>query len=32
MVFKINGTDITPYIAAGGLKWQRQDIDGPNAG
>ena len=32
MVFKINGTDITPYIASGGLKWQRQDIDGPNAG
>lgn len=32
MVFKISGTDITPYIAWGGLKWQRADVDGPNAG
>ena len=32
MVFKINGTDITPYVAWGGLKWQRADVDGPNAG
>lgn len=32
MVFSINGTDITPYIAFGGLKWQRADVDGPNAG
>lgn len=32
MVFKINGVDITPYIAFGGLKWQRSDVDGPNAG
>lgn len=32
MVFKINNVDITPYIAINGLQWQRQDIDGPNAG
>lgn len=32
MEFKINGTDITPYIAFGGLQWQREDVDGPNAG
>jgi len=24
---KINGVDITPYIAYGGLKWTRSDID-----
>ena len=32
MVFEINGRDITPYIAFGGLQWQREDVDGPNAG
>lgn len=32
MRFKINGFDITPYIAFGGLSWQRSDVDGPNAG
>lgn len=32
MTFKINNIDITPYIAFGGLSWQREDIDGPNAG
>ena len=32
MVFKINGLEITPYIAFGGLAWQRSDVDGPNAG
>lgn len=32
MEFKINGLDITPYIASGGLQWQREDVDGPNAG
>lgn len=32
MVMKITGVDITPYIAFGGLKWQRSDIDGPGAG
>ena len=29
---KIDGTDITGMIAAGGVKWSRNDIDGPNAG
>lgn len=32
MTFTINGVDITPYIAFSGLKWQRADVDGPNAG
>lgn len=32
MTFSIGGTDITPYIAFGGLKWSRNDVDGPNAG
>lgn len=32
MVCKINGTDIVPYIAYGGFKWQRSDVDGPGAG
>ena len=37
MVFKImnsNGVyvDIMPYIASGGIKWSRNDVDGPNAG
>lgn len=32
MTFAIDGVDITPYIAFGGLKWQRADVDGPNAG
>lgn len=32
MVFKVNGVDMTHYIAYGGLKWQRADVDGPNAG
>lgn len=32
MTFAINGVDITPYIAYQGLKWQRADVDGPNAG
>ena len=25
-------TDITAYVAFGGLKWQRSDIDSPNTG
>lgn len=32
MVFEINGVDITPYIAFNGIKWSRNDVDGPNAG
>lgn len=27
MVLKIDGTDIVPYIAYGGVKWQRSDVD-----
>lgn len=27
MVLKIDGVDITPFIAHGGVKWQRADID-----
>lgn len=32
MTLKINGVDITPYVAYQGFKWQRSDADGPNAG
>jgi len=32
MTFIVNGVDITPYIAHGGVKWSRNDVDGPNAG
>jgi hypothetical protein len=32
MVFEINGFDITSYIAYGGVKWQRSDVDGESAG
>ena len=32
MYLTINGTDIVPYIAYGGLKWSRNDIDAPNTG
>lgn len=32
MVFKIGNTDITPYIAFGGIKWSRNDVDGASAG
>lgn len=32
LTFKINGYDITPYIKFGGVKYSRNDIDGPNAG
>lgn len=28
----INGTDITDYIAFGGLKWSRNDVDDPDTG
>ena len=28
----IDGTDITDFIASGGVQWKRNDIDGPNAG
>ena len=29
---KIDGVDITPYIAYQGVKWTRNDVDGPNTG
>lgn len=32
MTFKVNNVDLTPYIAKQGIKWTRNDIDGPNAG
>lgn len=32
MTLTIDGVDMTPYIAYGGLKWQRNDIDSPNTG
>ena len=32
MVLIVNGVDLTPYIASQGLKWQRNDVDGPDAG
>ena len=32
MVFKINGVDILPFISQKGIKWQRNDLDGENAG
>ena len=32
MTFTVNGVDMTPYIKYKGLKWQRNDIDGDNAG
>ena len=30
MQILINGTDITDYVGFRGLKWSRNDIDGPN--
>ena len=32
MTLMIDGVDMTPYIAYGGIKWSRNDVDGPNAG
>lgn len=32
MVFEIDGYDIVPYIAYGGIKWQRSDVEGEDAG
>ena len=32
MTFTIDGTDMLPYIAYKGLKWSRNDVDGPDAG
>lgn len=32
MVLKVNGVNLMPYIVQNGIKWQRNDIDGANAG
>ena len=32
MTFMIDGIDMTPYVAYGGFKWSRQDIDSPDTG
>ena len=32
MYFKIGNLDMVPYIAYGGLKWSRNDIDAPGTG
>lgn len=28
----VDGYDLTPYIAKNGIKWSRNDLDGPNTG
>ena len=28
----MNGVDFTQFVAKGGIKWQRNDIDAPNSG
>ena len=32
MTLMIDGVDMTPYIAYGGFKWSRNDVDAPNTG
>ena len=32
MILEINGVNILPYVAHKGIKWQRSDLDGPDAG
>lgn len=32
MILKIDGVDMTSYIAFGGVGWKREDVDGSNAG
>lgn len=32
MTLIIDGVDVTPYVLYQGFKWQRADVDGPNAG
>lgn len=32
MVMKVGNLDLIPFIAYGGVQWQRSDIDGSNAG
>ena len=32
MIFTVNGVNILPYIEENGIKWQRNDIEAPEAG
>lgn len=32
MILRINGIDFLPYVAAQGVKWQRNDVEASNAG
>ena len=32
MILRINGVDMTAYLAYGGVSWKREYLDGPNAG
>ncbi len=32
MTFTIDGVDMTPYVAYGGFKWSRNDVDSSDAG
>lgn len=32
MVLSIGGLDVVPFIALGGLKWQRNDVEAPGTG
>jgi hypothetical protein len=32
MIFEVDGRDMLPYIAKKGIKWTRNDLDGPSAG
>lgn len=32
MTLTVNNVDMTKYIAYGGIKWQRYDVDSPNTG
>ena len=32
MTFTIDGVDMTPYVAQGGFKWSRNDVDSSDAG
>lgn len=32
MVLEVDGVNLVPFTAFGGIRWQRADVDGPNAG
>ena len=32
MTLTVNGVDLTPYVAFGGIKWARNEIDAPDSG